>query len=71
MPLLIREYGHLLQEQYLSPPDIPLDEILHKELTKYVDEVALPVGSKIHYDDMFSQAVNQILVVWKELLRFH
>jgi hypothetical protein len=52
-----------------APRYVPLANILKEERTKYVDEVALPVGPKISYDDLFSMTVDKIIIIWKELFR--
>lgn len=52
-----------------APRYVPLSDITQVERTKYVDEVALPFGPKIRYDDLFSQAVDQIIIIWKEVFR--
>ena len=52
-----------------APRYVPLADISQVELTKYVKAVAVPLGLKIRYDDLFSQAVDQIIIVWKEIFR--
>lgn len=50
-----------------APRYIPWDQIKQEERAKYIDNVALPVGTKQPYDKLFSQAADRIATTWSAL----